>query len=105
MRTVGIEEARNTLGDIVDRARLRHEPTVITRNGKAAAIIMNVDAQPPAGTARYMSNEEIDALVRGYDEARLRQNYAKAAEHPGTVWHRILMAEMARRGLYEDDPS
>lgn len=40
---MGIEEARRALGDIVDRARLRYEPTVITRNGKPAAIVTNVE--------------------------------------------------------------
>jgi hypothetical protein len=43
--------------------------------------------------------QEIDELVRGYTEERLRENYAHAAIHPGTEWERILRAEMRRRGL------
>jgi len=40
---MGIEEARNDLGGIVDRARLRYEPTTITRQGKPAAVVTNVE--------------------------------------------------------------
>jgi prevent-host-death family protein len=39
---MGIEEARNDLGGIVDRARLRYEPTRITRQGKPAAVIVPI---------------------------------------------------------------
>lgn len=41
METVSIEEARKTLGDLVDRARLLDEPTLITRNGKPGAMVVN----------------------------------------------------------------
>ena len=51
------------------------------------------------------TKQEIDALVRGYDEDMLRENYAKAAEHPGTEWHRILLAEMYRRDLFVEGPA
>jgi hypothetical protein len=52
-----------------------------------------------------LTDQEIDALVRGYDDDRLRENYAKAAEQPGTEWHRILLAEMYRRGLFTEGPA
>ena len=51
------------------------------------------------------TQQEIDALVRGYDDDRLQENYAKAAEHPGTEWHRILLAEMYRRDLFVEGPA
>lgn len=38
-----IEEARRSLGEIVDRARLADQPTEITRQGKPAAVIVGVD--------------------------------------------------------------
>lgn len=41
METVSIEEARRTLGDLVDRARLAGDPTLITRHGKAAAVVVS----------------------------------------------------------------
>jgi prevent-host-death family protein len=43
VETVSIEEARRTLGDLVDRARLADEPTLITRHGKSAAVVVNAD--------------------------------------------------------------
>jgi PHD/YefM family antitoxin component YafN of YafNO toxin-antitoxin module len=43
MESVNIEEARRTLGDIVDRARLVGEPTLIMRYRKTAAVVVNAD--------------------------------------------------------------
>lgn len=43
MQTVSIEDARRTLGDLVDRARLAGEPTLITRHGKSGAVVVNAD--------------------------------------------------------------
>jgi prevent-host-death family protein len=43
MDQVSIEGARRTLGDVVDKARLMDEPTVITRQGKPAAVVVSVD--------------------------------------------------------------
>lgn len=39
-REVGIEVARAKLGDLVDRARLAGEVTILTRNGTPAAAIV-----------------------------------------------------------------
>lgn len=43
MQSVSIEEARRTLGDLVDRARLAGEPTMITRHGKPGAVVVSTD--------------------------------------------------------------
>jgi prevent-host-death family protein len=43
MRTVSVEQARAGLGDLVDRARLAGEPTLITRYGRAAAVVVSQD--------------------------------------------------------------
>ena len=40
MEEIGLEEARRTLGEIVDRARLAEQPTLITRQGKPAAVVV-----------------------------------------------------------------
>jgi len=40
VRTVSIEAARAGLGDLVDRARLMGEPTLITRYGRPAAVVV-----------------------------------------------------------------
>jgi len=42
MEQASIEEARRMLGEIVDRARLAGAPTLITRQGKPAAVVINV---------------------------------------------------------------
>lgn len=41
-REIGIEEARKTLGDLIDAARLTGASTVITRHGKPAARIVPI---------------------------------------------------------------
>jgi len=43
MDQTSIEEARRTLGEIVDRARLADQATLITRQGKPAAVVVNVE--------------------------------------------------------------
>ena len=43
MKSVSIEEARAGLGDLVDRARLVGEPTLITRYGRPAAVVVGAD--------------------------------------------------------------
>lgn len=43
MEQVSLEAARRTLGEIVDRARLAGQATLITRQGKPAAMVINVD--------------------------------------------------------------
>ena len=42
METAQIEEARRTLGELVDRARLAGEPTLIMRNRKPGAVLVPV---------------------------------------------------------------
>jgi prevent-host-death family protein len=44
MEQVSIEEARRTIGEIVDRARLADQATLITRQGKPAAVVVNVES-------------------------------------------------------------
>lgn len=43
MEELSIERARQTLGEIVDRARFTGEPTRITRQGKPAAVVVSVE--------------------------------------------------------------
>lgn len=42
LQELSIERARATLGDLIDRARYTGDPTLITRNGKPAALITPV---------------------------------------------------------------
>lgn len=43
MDEASIEQARLKLGDIVDRARIAGQFTVITRQGKPAAVVVSVE--------------------------------------------------------------
>jgi len=43
VKSVSIEEARAGLGDLVDRARLAGEPTLITRYGRPAAVVVGAE--------------------------------------------------------------
>jgi prevent-host-death family protein len=43
MKSVNIEDARKTLGDLVDRARLADEPVLIMRYNKPAAVLVGAD--------------------------------------------------------------
>ncbi len=52
MEEIGINAARPKLGDIVDRARFNNIPTVITREGKPAAVVVSVEFFEHALNAR-----------------------------------------------------
>jgi prevent-host-death family protein len=43
MESYGIEEARNRLGDLVERVRLNGEHIVLSRYGKAAVVLVPVE--------------------------------------------------------------
>jgi prevent-host-death family protein len=43
MEQVSLDQARRTLGEIVDRARLTGRATLITRQGKPAALVISID--------------------------------------------------------------
>jgi len=51
MDEVSIEQARLKLGDVVDRARLAGQFTVITRQGKPAAVVVSVEWHKQAKAA------------------------------------------------------
>jgi prevent-host-death family protein len=55
MESYGIEEARNQLGDLIDRVRVKGEHIVITRYGKRAAVIVPAEWHPATMTAREKS--------------------------------------------------
>ena len=43
MNELGIEQARQQLGEVIDRARIARQPTLITRQGKPAAVVVPVE--------------------------------------------------------------
>jgi prevent-host-death family protein len=58
MEEISIEEARRTLGDIVDRARLAGQSTVITRHGKPAAMVVPAAAADRSVPADAFTTEK-----------------------------------------------
>jgi prevent-host-death family protein len=51
MEQISIEDARRTLGEIVDQARLAGRPTVITRQGRPAAVVVSLEWHRQASDA------------------------------------------------------
>jgi prevent-host-death family protein len=67
VNTVQIEEARRTIGELVDLARLAGEPTLIMRNRKPGAVLVPVSWYEEA--TRGM-NAEADGPASSPDEAQ-----------------------------------
>jgi prevent-host-death family protein len=57
MDEMSIEQARLKLGDVVDLARIAGQPTLITRQGKPAAMVVSVDWY-----------EQAEALISGKEK-------------------------------------
>ena len=57
MEKVQIEQARKTLGELVDRARLAGEPTMILRNRKPGAVLVPVGWFEEASSALHGPQE------------------------------------------------
>lgn len=57
METMGVEEARHRLGDLVDAARLADDATVITRYGKPVAAVVPMEWYEQAKAARGKTAE------------------------------------------------
>jgi prevent-host-death family protein len=55
-----IHEARNSLGDVISRARYAGESTILTNRGKEAAVIVSYDFYEQAKATRLV----MDAALR-----------------------------------------
>ncbi len=81
--SIGIEEARKRLGDLVTAAKEHHEPTIITRTGKPAAVLISMDDfnqsfQRMSEAARRLG-EAIERM--GGPARRLNEQFAPVAAH------------------------
>jgi prevent-host-death family protein len=67
VREIGLEDARRQLGEIVDRARLADQHTLITRQGKPGAVVVSAEwyeqAQALVGDAKGR-----DRAAEGYEK-------------------------------------
>lgn len=104
-----LAELRGRLTALADD--LREQGHQVTWDGQAMIVEVRAPGAGPAPVAEIMgsgfkwrTSQEIDALVRGYDDDRLQEQHALAAEEPGTEWHRVLLAEMRRRGRTVQEP-
>jgi prevent-host-death family protein len=68
VRTVSVEEARAGLGDLIDRARLAGEPTLITRYGRPAAVVVSEEWYQEAEAALSSPAGAIIGPSGGQDE-------------------------------------
>ena len=69
MDEIGIEKARNQLGEIVDRARLADEPTSITRQGKPAVVVISADWYTAVTEFIARSEDEMRAFMEWQEHA------------------------------------
>jgi prevent-host-death family protein len=80
MDEIGIERARHTLGEIVDKARFTGEPTAITRQGKRAVVVVGVQWFEQAA-------DVIDMTLRAVGRGDLVLDGDWDALRSGTVHH------------------
>lgn len=69
METVQIEEARKVLGELVDRARLAGEPTMILRNRRPGAVLVPVGWYEDAQAALRSAADGPDTTQAGGDQS------------------------------------
>ena len=83
-RTVGVEEARNKLGQLADEVSRRSEVIVLTRRGRPVAVLMgsaeyerSVEAHRTA--ARAELRQRVDQLRDAVDKAGLDRSLVDEA--------------------------
>jgi prevent-host-death family protein len=65
-----LREVRNHLSEVIDRVERAHERVTVTRNGRAAAVIISVeDLAELEETLSVLSDPEALADIRESDEA------------------------------------
>lgn len=91
MEEVGIEDARRQLGEIVGRADLAGQETLITRNGKPAAVIVSAWWYGSVAAFIRREYEEMEAYNAWQErDAAMRKARRAARLRPGdkrTVHH------------------
>lgn len=70
MSTEPLREVRDHFSDVVDRVEREHERVTVTRNGRAAAVILSVDdLSELEETLSVLSDPEALADIREADKA------------------------------------
>jgi prevent-host-death family protein len=87
--TVSLTEARNNWAEIVDRARVDHEPVVLTRRGKPVAEVASTEDQ-----AKLRKSAATQSII----EARFAEEIQKyAAKH--NLTDDAAVVELVKRGI------
>jgi hypothetical protein len=87
-----------------DRIKAAADEDRRSMNGEIEWLLgSSLDRRENGWTEPPTDKERLDALMRGLTDDRLRLNYDKASECPGTEWHQTLLAELHRRGLTAEE--
>jgi hypothetical protein len=73
----------------------------MSTDGKQLHATLDEWDAPRRGFMPHLTDQDVRNLIASYSEEQLRENYAIAAQHPGTIWHQQLGQEVRRRGLAE----
>ena len=81
MSTASLREVRDHFSDVVDRVQREHDRVTVTRNGKAAAVILSPDdLEQLEETLAVLSDPEALADIREADAAYLAGNVVRGVE-------------------------
>ncbi|MCA0181342.1 MAG: type II toxin-antitoxin system Phd/YefM family antitoxin [Actinobacteria bacterium] len=81
MSIASLREVRDHFSDVVDRVQREHDRVTVTRNGKAAAVILSPDdLEQLEETLAVLSDPEALADIREADAAYLAGNVVRGVE-------------------------
>ena len=81
MSTESLRTVRDHLSEVVDRVQRQHERVVITRNGRAAAVLLSPeDLAQLEETVSVLTDPEALADIREADEAYARGDVLRGIE-------------------------
>ncbi|KGN38219.1 type II toxin-antitoxin system Phd/YefM family antitoxin [Knoellia subterranea] len=76
-----LRDVRNHFSDVIDRVENEHERVIVTRNGRAAAIILSVDdLSELEETLAALSDPEALADIREADQAYASGDVVRGAD-------------------------
>jgi antitoxin YefM len=76
-----LREVRNHFGDVIDRVEREHDRVAVTRNGRAAAVILSTeDLAELEETLAVLSDSEALADIREADAAYAAGDFVRGAD-------------------------
>ena len=81
MNTQPLREVRDHLSEVVDRVEQHHDRVIITRNGRAAAVLVNpIDLDEMEETIAVLSDAAAIADIREADDAYRRGDVVRGVD-------------------------